>query len=182
MQDWAWSRSLIRRCTTCCHRFPSGTAPCRSPTRGSGCRTQERVSHPTQAEAKAKETAHALEVFHDDVVRRDVHLRAGRVAAVLEAERSRRGDPGRRELRRAVHVDVVVVVRVREVRHGPAGGDGAAGVVNSMSRWGRWRWRRKAYLKTAAGTCVGRVRELWEIHGEYKRGRTYGSDTKRFRG
>ena len=141
---------------------------------GSGCQQQVVVSHGSELTTTTAATTtadrwrdrdqgegHALKVLHDDLVRRDVHLRARRVARVVlrrEPERGGRGEARRRQLRRAVHVDVVVVVEVRERGHGAAGGDGSV--------WGgeEGGWLIPAgtsdhshgemtYERTAAGTC-----------------------------
>ena len=107
---------------------------------------------------------HALEVLHDDVVRRDVHLRAGRVAG-RHAERAvRAGRAGDGQLGRAVHVHVVVLADFLEVRHGPARGHRAgegercrhrsAGDIGRVECGG-------TYVRTAAGTYgVGAVRTV----------------------
>ena len=64
---------------------------------------------------------YALEVLHDDMVRRDMHLWARRVAGG-DAEGRRVGRARRSELRGAVHVDVVVAVDLFQMGDAPTRG------------------------------------------------------------
>ena len=93
---------------------------------------------------------HALEVLHDDVVRRDVHLRAGRVAG-RDAERAGPGRAGHGELRRAVHVHVVVRVDFLQVGHGPARGHDAGEGCRQLTTGGDGGWSAGGNVRKDSG-------------------------------